>query len=254
MDIIDTNAIHLFMEKVLLPSADFVAAFNLLKFMIANGISMNIETISLFMAICEYANNTNIMYDVYHKLYTTLGVKICHNADILKCILRMFLKDNRWTWMDEVFTNVIRENETDNESGNGVLALQKCYVQLIDILVVLTKNENIHRNQSQNVTSQQHGDEEMEQKKHTIVVDAELVTGILINVFNEEKYCDALMKLITKTFDEYGKYLHDESRQEKKSKHDTSSRSYVVYKMNVLQDLIAKSDSKQLLNKWDKLI
>merc|ERR1712176_1306387 len=161
MDIIDTNAIHLFMETILLPSADFVAAFNLLKFMIANGISMNINTISLFMNICEYANNTNIMHDVHHKLYNTLGAKICHNADILKCILRMFLKDNRWTWMDEVFTNVYNE---DHDHENGMIALQKCYVQLIDILVVLTKNENVNRH---NITMQK----EENHQQHAIVVN-----------------------------------------------------------------------------------
>ena len=241
-DIIDTNAIHLFMETILLPSADFVAAFNLLKFMIANGISMNINTISLFMNICEYANNTNIMYDVYNKLYNTLGTKICHNADILKCILRMFLKDNRWNWLDEVFQNVYHNNDDGGE--DGIAALQKCYVQLIDILVVLTKNDEVNR---MNVVQKEEG----QRKNNAIIVNKELVTNILIDVFNEEKYSEALMKLITKTFEEYRKYLHENSNN---SKSKGVSDRYIVYKMNVLQDLIAKSDSKSLLNKWDKLI
>ena len=39
--IVDTNAIHLFMATILLPSADFVAAFKILKFMMKHSILMN---------------------------------------------------------------------------------------------------------------------------------------------------------------------------------------------------------------------
>lgn len=93
------------MRKILLPSADFVSAFYLLKFMINNNIKISIDTISLFISICENGKNTNIMFDVYNKLYLTLP-SISSNYEIIKCILRMFLRDNKWNWLNIVLNNI----------------------------------------------------------------------------------------------------------------------------------------------------
>ena len=95
----------------------------------------------------------------------------------------------------------------------------------------------------------------------SVIVNKEFVTNILVDVFNNEKYTDALSKLLTKTFDEYRKYLEANPQEEMemergkgkgKGKRKKRSDRYVVYKVNVLQELIAQSDSKQLLNMWDK--
>ena len=79
-----------------------------------------------------------------------------------------------------------------------------------------------------------------------VTVNKELVTGSLIAVFNQNNYDSALNKLLMQTFEEYKRYLLENKNQDKDQ--------YIVYKMNAFQDLIAKSNNKRLLNRWDELI
>ena len=180
----------------------------------------------------------------------------------------MFLKDNKWVWLDQVFQNVYNN---DNDNNEGIIALQRCYIQLIDVLVVLTKNNDRSNFGGPFITetTTQSEDKEFNSETTKIIVNKDLITNLLVDVFNQKKYDVALKKVLEKTFDEYRQYLYDnkgekkrEKKKEKKGGDDDQHRDnklvtndrYIVYKINVLQDLISKSSNKELLNKWDQLI
>ncbi len=230
--IVDTAALHVFMERVLFPSADFVAAFSALKLMMRRSILMNMDTISLFLSICELSNNAHLMHDVHGRLHSTLGSKMSGNPRILRCLLRVYAKHGRWEWVDDAVQSALDDG--------GTALLGQCVAEWIDILVLLKRAGD--RTEVQSQRRRRRGDNEETEAvatrtKERVRVNEHFVSDLVVTVLDGKKEDEAVHKVLTEMFAEYQRYLTE-----------------AVAKMNVVQALIDRSTNSGMLQRWDQLV